>query len=103
MVRGLTGPAGAPLIFDIDLSVARGETLLIIGPIQSGKSMLMRHIVGLERAECGTVSIDGLYFDADATSEAELRHLRTRMGVMFEGSALLRRISVVDNVELPLL
>ncbi|HKO17011.1 MAG TPA: ATP-binding cassette domain-containing protein [Gemmatimonadaceae bacterium] len=103
VVHDLTGPAGAPLLFDIDLCVARGETVLVIGPIQSGKSMLMRHIVGLERAERGTVTIDGGCFDAADAHEAELRQLRTRVGVMFEGSALLRRISVLANVELPLL
>lgn len=102
-VHQLSGPAGSPLIFDIDLLVARGETLLVLGPIQSGKSMLMRHLVGLECAETGTIAVDGQTFDPIKPDEKALRKLRARVGVLFEGSALLRRISVLENVELPLL
>jgi phospholipid/cholesterol/gamma-HCH transport system ATP-binding protein len=102
-VRGLTGPAPSPIIFDIALDVLTGETVLVLGPIQSGKSMLMRHLVGLECASAGSVSIDGHQFDPTRPKEDALRALRARVGVIFEGSALLRRISVVENVELPLL
>ena len=102
-VRRLSGPSGSPLIFDIDLLVARGEKLLVLGPIQSGKSMLMRHLVGLECAETGTIAVDGHAFDPTKPDEKALRKLRARVGVLFEGSALLRRISVLENVELPLL
>ena len=65
--------------------------------------MLMRHLVGLEYAEAGVVAVDGHTFDPIAPDEKELRALRSRVGVVFEGSALLRRISVLENVELPLL
>ncbi len=102
-VRNLTGPARSPLIFDIEMLVARGETVLVLGPIQSGKSMLMRHLVGLECASAGVIAVDGESYDATTTDERALRSLRARLGVLFEGSALLRRISVLENVELPLL
>lgn len=102
-VHDLTGPAGSPLIFDIDLFVDRGETVLVLGPIQSGKSMLMRHLVGLECAATGSIAVDGFAFDPTKPDEKELRKFRSKVGVVFEGSALLRRISVVENVELPLL
>ena len=102
-VHHLTGPSGSPIIFDIDLLVARGETVLVLGPIQSGKSMLMRHLVGLECADTGTIAVDGQAFDPTKPDEKALRKLRARVGVLFEGSALLRRISVLENVELPLL
>jgi phospholipid/cholesterol/gamma-HCH transport system ATP-binding protein len=102
-VHRLSGPARAPLIFDIELFVARGETLLVLGPSQSGKSMLMRLLVGLECASSGTIAIDGADFDPTKPDEKALRSLRARVGVLFEGSALLRRISVLENVELPLL
>jgi phospholipid/cholesterol/gamma-HCH transport system ATP-binding protein len=65
--------------------------------------MIMRHIVGLETATSGTVRIDGETFDAAKRDERVLRRLRTRIGVVFEGSALVTRISAVENVELPLL
>jgi ABC-type transporter Mla maintaining outer membrane lipid asymmetry ATPase subunit MlaF len=102
-VHHLSGPSGSPIIRDIDLLVARGETLLVLGPIQSGKSMLMRHLVGLECAETGTIAVDGHAFDPTTPDDKALRQLRARVGVLFEGSALLRRISVLENVELPLL
>ena len=102
-VHSLTGPAREPIIFDIDVFVARGETLLILGPIQSGKSMLMRHLVGLECASSGTIAVDGHAFDPTHPDEKALRSLRARVGALFEGSALLKRISVLENVELPLL
>ena len=102
-VRSLTGPAGEPIIHDVSLAVARGRTHLVLGPIHSGKSLLMRHIVGLEAAERGTIVVDGEEYDATGESEAVLRRMRTRMGVIFEGSALLTRLSVLENVELPLL
>ena len=102
-VHHLSGPVRSPLIFDIDLYVPRGQTVLVLGPIQSGKSMLMRHLVGLECAATGTIAVDGSTFDPTKIDEKALRGLRARVGVIFEGSALLRRISVLENVELPLL
>jgi phospholipid/cholesterol/gamma-HCH transport system ATP-binding protein len=102
-VRGLTGPAGGPVIHNIALRVNACETVLVLGPIQSGKSMLMRHLLGLETAESGQITVDGLVFDACRPLDAALLELRTRVGVIFEGSALLRRITVTENVELPLL
>lgn len=102
-VISLTGPVGAPMLHDVNLSVARGRTNLVLGPIHSGKSLLMRHIVGLECAETGAIVVDGESYDATGETEAVLRRMRTRIGVVFEGSALLTRLSVLENVELPLL
>jgi ABC-type transporter Mla maintaining outer membrane lipid asymmetry ATPase subunit MlaF len=102
-VRGLTGPAGAPILFDVDLSVDPGQTLLVLGPSQSGKTTLMRHILGLDRAQQGCVTVDSCCFDASEPSEETLSELRTHVGVIFASSSLLRRLSVVENVELPLL
>jgi phospholipid/cholesterol/gamma-HCH transport system ATP-binding protein len=102
-VRALTGPAGAVIIADIDMVVPHGAAHVVLGPIHSGKSMLMRHLLGLERAISGTIRIEGELFDATNSSEAVLRRLRTRIGAVFEGSALLSRLTAVENVELPLL
>lgn len=102
-VRHLTGPAEGVIIHDIDLRVDAGKTVVVLGPMQSGKSMLMRHILGLEQARGGLVSIGGASFDAARSPEKSLRELRTRVGVVFENSALLSHISVLENVELPLL
>ena len=102
-MRGLTGPASDPAITNVDLDVDRGGTRVVLGPIHSGKSMIMRHIVGLETARSGTIRVDGETFDAAHTDEKLLLRLRKRIGVLFEGSALVTRISAVENVELPLL
>ena len=58
-VRHLTGPVGAPMLHDVSLLVPRGRTNLVLGPIHSGKSLLLRHIVGLECAAQGTLVVDG--------------------------------------------
>ena len=102
-IHDLTGPVGAPLIHDIELSVDRGRTHLVLGPIHSGKSLVMRHIVGLECAETGTITVAGRTYRATGEPAPVLRQMRTRIGVVFEGSALLTRLSVLENVELPLL
>ena len=102
-VRSLTGPVGAPMLRDVSVTVPRGRTNLVLGPIHSGKSLLLRHIVGLECAEHGTIVVDGEAYDATGEPDSVLRRMRTRMGVVFEGSALLTRLSVLENVELPLL
>lgn len=102
-VRGLTGPAVAPVVHDVSFAVAHGSRLLVLGPIESGKSMLMRHVLGLERAARGSVAVDGLAFDPTDPDERRLREVRTHLGAVFEASALLRDITIVENVELPLL
>lgn len=103
VVRALTGPLGAPVVHDVALDVARGEMLVIVGPIQSGKSTLVRHLLGLEVAVSGTVRVGDAAVDMAMPRPAALRALRQRIGVIFESSALLQHITVVDNVELPLL
>ena len=102
-ISGLRGPAGGAIISGIDIRVPRRATHLVMGPIHAGKSMLMRHIVGLEQAETGTIAIDGETFDTTEATESTLKRLRMRVGVVFEGSALVSRLSAVENVELPLL
>ena len=102
-VSGLTGPAGAPFLQDVSLAVPHGATHVVLGPIHSGKTMLLRHLVGLERATRGSIAVDGERFDARGPSDDELQRMRTRVGVVFQGSALLSRISALENVELPLL
>jgi phospholipid/cholesterol/gamma-HCH transport system ATP-binding protein len=103
IVRGLSGTVGSPPLSNIDLDVVPGRTHLVLGPIHAGKSLLLRHIVGLEPASAGSVELGGDRFDPRGESEATLRRMRTRLGVVFEGSALFSRISVIENVELPLL
>lgn len=101
-VRGLSGPAGTSVLHDVSLSVPHGATHVVLGSIHSGKSLLLRLVLGLQRSERGTVTIDGTSFDAARPHEDELRRLRLRVGVVFESSALVSRLTLLENVELPL-
>ena len=102
-VRDLTGPRGSSVVRGVSLTVPRGETHVVLGPSHSGKSMLMRLMLGLEPADRGVVTCDGQSFDAAHLEEGALAAFRRRVGVVFEGSALLSRATVVENIELPLL
>jgi ABC-type transporter Mla maintaining outer membrane lipid asymmetry ATPase subunit MlaF len=101
-VSDLTGPARSSVLHDVSLTVNRGGTHVILGPMQSGKSMLVRLLLGLERAQRGTVAIDGISFDPANPNEDVLRRVRRRVGVVFDGSALVSRLTLLENVELPL-
>lgn len=101
-VRSLTGPADAPVLHDISLTVPRAGTRVVLGSIHSGKSLLLRLVLGLQRSRTGTVVIDGVAFDAARPDEDELRRIRRRVGVVFESSALIARLTLLENVELPL-
>ena len=102
-VAGLTGPAGRTVIRDVTLRVRRGGTHVVLGHMHAGKSILLRMILGLERAQMGTVTIDGMAFDAARPNERALADIRKRVGVVFDSSALVSRLTLLENVELPLL
>ena len=87
----------------MSLRLACGCKVVVLGPNHSGKSSILRHVLGLDRASHGRVTVGDESFDAAAPPPDELRRIRVRVGAVFEGSALLQRISVVENVELPLL
>ena len=88
------------VLHGIDFRVMPGEIRVIMGGSGSGKSTLLRHIIGLQRPHSGAVKILGVdVAHADAT---ELLALRRKLGVSFQGGALITSMSVGDNVSLPL-
>lgn len=100
-VRGLTVSYGDHLVLNgVDLDIHRGEVLALIGSSGSGKSTMLRHIIGLERPQAGTVLVRGT--DINDCSPAELKAVRRRMGVAFQGAALFSSMTVAENVKLPL-
>jgi ABC-type transporter Mla maintaining outer membrane lipid asymmetry ATPase subunit MlaF len=101
-VIGLSGPMDSPVLHDVSLTVQRGGTHVVLGPMHSGKSLLLRLILGLERARHGTIRIGDVTFDAALPNEGELRDARRGAGVVFESSALVSRLTLLENVELPL-
>ncbi len=100
-VHDVTGPRGAPLLRQVSLSVPRGGSHVVLGPMHSGKSTLLRLVLGLDQAASGTVSVDGMTFDAAAAKEDQLRQVRRRVGVVFDSSALVSRLTLLENVTLP--
>jgi phospholipid/cholesterol/gamma-HCH transport system ATP-binding protein len=80
----------------VDLEVARGESLVVIGGSGSGKSVLIKHVIGLLRPDKGNVFIDGL--DITKLPEQKLNEVRRRFGMLFQNSALFDSMSVGDNV-----
>jgi len=84
----------------IDLRVRRGETMVIIGRSGIGKSVTLKHIVGLMRPDTGQVIVDGI--DVGDANHDTLLRLRSKMGVLFQSGALIHWLTVADNVALPL-
>lgn len=92
---------GERTLFDaLTFSVGRGEIFAIMGASGAGKSSLLRSLVGLAPPGTGRVSLFGE--DPYALSTAALYELRKRIGVAFQGGALLNALTVIENVELPL-
>jgi phospholipid/cholesterol/gamma-HCH transport system ATP-binding protein len=85
-----------PVLENISFTVQRGETLIILGPAGCGKSVLMKLANGLLRPDSGTILIFGE--DITAMREKDLYKLRSRIGMVFQESALFDSLSVEDNV-----
>jgi phospholipid/cholesterol/gamma-HCH transport system ATP-binding protein len=100
-VHGLTNSFGEAVIHDgLDLEVRRGEILGVVGGSGTGKSVLMRSIIGLQRPDAGEVHV----FDEPMLdrNEAELQPIRKRWGILFQGAALFSTLTVAENVQVPL-
>ena len=85
----------------VDLRIARGAAMGIVGPSGSGKSTLMAIMTGLERASAGRVLVDGL----DLTTEGEdglARHRRQRIGIVLQSFHLIPTMTALENVAVPL-
>jgi phospholipid/cholesterol/gamma-HCH transport system ATP-binding protein len=101
-VRGLVNRFGSQLVHDgLDMTVEADEVFGIVGGSGSGKSVLLRTILGLQRPAAGTVRIDGN--DITRLSEAALRPIKTHYGVAFQQGALYSGLTVLQNVQLPMI
>lgn len=100
-VRGLVTRIGDRVIHDgVDLDVRRGEVIAIVGASGSGKSVLLRSIVGLIRPAAGSIHVFGE--DVLAKDEEDMRRLQMRWGVLFQEGALFSAQTVAENVQVPL-
>lgn len=100
-VRGLVNGFGTQLLHDhIDLDVYRGEVLGVVGGSGTGKSVLLRSIIGLNQIRSGTIEVFG--HNTDHLSEAEWREIEMRWGVLFQEGALFSSQTVAENIQVPL-
>jgi phospholipid/cholesterol/gamma-HCH transport system ATP-binding protein len=101
-VRGLVNRFGSQVVHDgLDMTVVDGEVFGIVGGSGSGKSVLLRTILGLHRPQAGSVKLYGR--DITNLTESELRDVKSRYGVTFQAGALFTSLTVLQNVQLPML
>jgi phospholipid/cholesterol/gamma-HCH transport system ATP-binding protein len=100
-IRGLRKRLGGKQVLDgIELDVPAGCTLVILGRSGTGKSVLLKHIIGLMQPDEGTIEVDGQIITG--LSERELNEVRKRFGMLFQSAALFDSLSVGENIALPL-
>lgn len=100
-VRGLRTSFGEQVVHEgLDLDVRKGEILGVVGGSGTGKSVLMRAIIGLQDADAGDISVFGQ--SLHDRSDAEALALRRKWGVLFQGGALFSTLTVAENIGVPL-
>lgn len=100
-IRGLRKRLGRRYVLDgVDLDVPTGCTLVVLGRSGTGKSVLLKHIIGLMQPDEGTIEVDGQVMTG--LHERDLNEVRKRFGMLFQGSALFDSLSVGENVALPM-
>lgn len=96
-IRGVNKAFGDNVVFHgLSLDVERGETLTVLGPSGTGKSVLLKLIIGLLKPDAGALEIDGR--NVAPLAELELREVRRKVGMLFQGAALFDSLSVAENV-----
>jgi phospholipid/cholesterol/gamma-HCH transport system ATP-binding protein len=100
-VKGLRNSFGEQLIHDdLCLNVRRGEIMGVVGGSGTGKSVLMRSIIGLQTPDEGEVEVFGE--PMVGRDEEEAKHVRRRWGVLFQGGALFSTLTVAENIQVPI-
>ena len=100
-VRGLRNSFGTQVVHEnLDLDVRRGEILGVVGGSGTGKSVLMRSIIGLQLPDAGEITVFGE--PMIGRDEEEAKHVRRRWGILFQGGALFSTLTVAENVQVPI-
>ena len=98
-IRGLSKSFGSKVILDdVSLSVREGGTLALFGPSGTGKSVLLKHIIGLIDPDAGDVIVDGV--SITKATHRQLNQVRQRVGYVFQGAALFDSLTVGENIRL---
>ncbi len=100
-VRGLKTRFGQQVVHDgVDLDVSKGEVIGLVGGSGTGKSVLLREIVGLMVPSAGKIEVLGK--DTENLSESEILSLQARWGMLFQDGALFSSLTVLENIKVPL-
>lgn len=100
-VRDLYKSFGSePVLRGVTLRIEGGESVVIIGRSGGGKSVLLKHLIGLLQPDAGTVLIDGE--DITGKNERQLLQVRQKFGMLFQGAALFDSMTVAENIAFPL-
>jgi len=100
-IKGLRKTFGGnEVLKGVDLSIMEGRTTVIVGASGQGKSLIVKHILGLMRPDSGSVKVYGK--EMSTISKKDLKEIRADFGVLFQNSALFDSMSVYDNIALPL-
>lgn len=91
---------GRKILNDVSLEVHKGETVCIVGGSGAGKSVTLKHIIGLMKPDTGSVSVENTV--VSRARPEELENIRKKIGYVFQHGALLNSISVYENLALPL-
>src|SRR5687768_7507123 len=91
---------GKPVLRDMSIDVDRGESLVIVGGSGTGKSVTLKHVIGLLKPDQGRVIVDGE--DITTMSERDLNTFRRHFGMSFQEGALFDSTSVFENIAFPL-
>jgi phospholipid/cholesterol/gamma-HCH transport system ATP-binding protein len=98
-LRGVYKRFGKQVVLDgVDFSVREGETMALLGPSGTGKSVLLKHIIGLIHPDRGTIVVDDR--EVGTLRRKELSHLRSQIGYVFQNGALFDSMDVFENVRL---
>ncbi|HQP84686.1 MAG TPA: ATP-binding cassette domain-containing protein [Thermoanaerobaculia bacterium] len=96
-LRAVSKAFGEKVVLDaVDLAVARGEVLVILGGSGSGKSVTLRHMNGLTQPDAGSVFVEGV--EVSRLAEEELGEVRRKVGMLFQMGALFDSMTVFENV-----
>ena len=100
-IKGLTKSFGPQTVLeDITCEIPKGKITLMLGPSGTGKSVFLKHLVGLLKPDRGEIWIDGK--NVPSLNEKELYEVRRKFGVLFQDGALFGSMNIYDNVAFPL-
>jgi phospholipid/cholesterol/gamma-HCH transport system ATP-binding protein len=100
-LRGIVNRFGKQVVHDgVDLDIHRGEVMGIVGGSGTGKSVLLRSIIGLNKIKSGTIEVFGR--DTSKLNDQQMRQIEMRWGVLFQEGALFSSQTIAENIQVPL-